>query len=289
MIGVRQVETWVRRRRALRRRFNPYVVGTPVFERSLFFGREALTRVALARLGRGSVSVVGEHRIGKTSFLHHLRSVLLARSDGELPAIPVFVDLESLPGVGLLQALLEETSCVLAAGSPKHAELQLEAAAPSSAWGQLQLCARLLDDLGRHRRRALRLVYLIDEADTLADEMDLAETLAALSAGLRTDVRFVVAGARSRAGALREPGHDEGTFEEVTLTPLSWHEGEALVRCPVSGVFDFEAAAVRRILDRSRLRPYLIQKLSARAVDRMLDDGRTVVRGTDVDAVAIAT
>ena len=151
---------------------------------------------------------------------------------------------------------------------------------------QLSVCGGLLDEIGGRRGLAVRLVYLIDEIDTLADDVNLAETLAALSEGVGAQVRFVIAGARRRASAPGEPGHGRGMFEELDLRPLSAEDGEALARRPVEGVFDFETTAIASILDRSRLRPHLIQRLCARAVDRMLDDGRSVVRRSDVDTVS---
>jgi hypothetical protein len=117
VIGFEQLAAWLRRRQAVRRRFNPYLAGAPVLEASLLFGREASTRRTLGLLELGHVSVVGERRIGKTSFLHHLRTTLVAADDGERN-VPVFVDLESVSGVDLHGRLLEETvlACQQAAG-----------------------------------------------------------------------------------------------------------------------------------------------------------------------------
>ncbi len=287
MIGVEQVGTWVRRRRAVRRRFNPYVVGAPVFDPGLFVGRAASTREVLARLARGNVRVIGEHRIGKTSFLHHLRSLLSLQSASGLDTIPVFVDLESATGADLPEALLEETVDVLAVWSTRGLD-QPPAAGLRSAAERIRLCATLLDEVVSRTGRAARLVYLVDEIDMLADERGVCEALDSLTSGLCAEVRFVTAAARPRAGDLGQPGHHRGRFEDVELPPLSVEDGETLVRKPVAGVFDFEDEAVSMILDRSNRRPYLIQKISARALDRMLDDRRTVVRRSDVDAVSNA-
>ncbi len=284
MTGVGQVGTWVRRRRAVRRRFNPYVVGTPVFDPGLFVGREAATSEVLAWLELGHVRVAGERRIGKTSFLHHLRSRLALRSDDLRDTIPVFVDLESAPAADLLAAVLEETVDVLAVWSRRG--LDPLAAALSGAAERLRLCTRLMDEVLSRTRRKARLVYLIDEIDVLADDRGVCEALDSLDCSLGAEVRFVTAAARPRASDLGSPGPRRRKFEDVELPPLSVEDAEALVRRPVAGVFDFEDEAVAMILDRSRLRPYLIQRISARSLDRMLDDRRTVVRRADVDAVS---
>jgi len=75
-------------RRARKRRYNPYIVGAPVFDRQLFFGREAAIRLTLERLASTSVQLSGERRIGKTSFLHHLELGLREPSSDDCAASP---------------------------------------------------------------------------------------------------------------------------------------------------------------------------------------------------------
>ena len=78
-----------------------------------------------------------------------------------------------------------------------------------------------------------------------------------------------------------------GCLDELELTPLTREEAEALVKAPVAGVFRYQADATERILDLSGLRPYLLQKLCSRAVNRMLEEGRTCIRLCDVDGIGI--
>ena len=52
----------------------------------------------------------------------------------------------------------------------------------------------------------------------------------------------------------------------------------------MAGVFRFQPEAVERILELSRLRPYLVQKYCVQAVGRMLEDGRSTIRLEDVEA-----
>ena len=53
---------------------------------------------------------------------------------------------------------------------------------------------------------------------------------------------------------------------------------------PVAGIYRYEANAVERILEQSRLRPFEIQRRCLYAVHRMLDGDRTTVRLADVEA-----
>jgi hypothetical protein len=73
-------------------------------------------------------------------------------------------------------------------------------------------------------------------------------------------------------------------FDEIELAPFSRQEAEALVREPVAGVFRWRSEAVERVLELSRLKPYLVQKLCVHALNRMLEQGRSTIRLEDVDA-----
>jgi hypothetical protein len=66
----------LRRSRGAARRFNPYIAGAPVLDDDMFYGREKLTARMLSTLHRNSLMITGERRIGKTTFLHHLKRVL---------------------------------------------------------------------------------------------------------------------------------------------------------------------------------------------------------------------
>ena len=74
-------------------------------------------------------------------------------------------------------------------------------------------------------------------------------------------------------------------FDEIELTAFTRDEAEALVRTPVEGYFRYEPQAVEKILSWSELKPYVIQKFCIHAVNRMLEDGRTIVTARDVEAV----
>ncbi len=97
LVGLGWGSQRLRRRRALRLRFNPYIAGAPVLDHQMFYGREKLTRRMLSTLNRNSLMITGERRIGKTTFLHHLKRVLAEDEAGEWRFFPVFVDLQGVP------------------------------------------------------------------------------------------------------------------------------------------------------------------------------------------------
>jgi histone H3/H4 len=72
-------------------------------------------------------------------------------------------------------------------------------------------------------------------------------------------------------------------FDEIEMAAFSREEAEALIREPVAGFFRWRGEAVERILELSRLRPYLIQKYAVHSLNNMLEEGRSTVKLEDVD------
>ncbi len=268
----------------MRLRFNPYVAGAPVFDRRLFVGREQLALSVIGWIGSHSVRLIGERRIGKTTFLHYLRGVLSEASSGELACFPVFVDLESVTPTGLFPAFMEEVLEVASPAPRTRAELRFrvgdERYEPRDFRHDL---GRVIEGLRERMHRPVRLVLLIDEVDAVRDEPERVappwlESL--LDAGSR-EFRVVAAGVGSGA-----PAVSSAILVELELRPLTPEEARELVSRPVARFFRYEPRAVERILELSGLRPYPIQGLCLHAVNRMLDEGRTTVRLADVEAVA---
>jgi hypothetical protein len=287
MIDVARIGGWMRRRRAVRRRFNPYVAGTPVFDSHLFFGREQLAQRTLRLLASRSVKLTGERRIGKTSFLHHLQRVLASENGGERRFVPVFVDLEAVTAPRLFHDLMEETVEALAflprtlAGLRSTGEHDRYQASDFS-----HDLRRVVKELRGRTQEPARLVLLIDEVDALCHDPEAIsdQWLGTLLEERSLELRVVLAGVDGGASGLGEARHRHYPLEELELEPLAPDDAEALVTRPVAGVFRYEPRAVERILQLGHGRPYLLQRLCLRALNRMLDEGRTTVRLADVEA-----
>ncbi len=249
-----------------------------MFDRQLFFGREALARRTLEALGSHSVQLTGERRIGKTSFLHHLQRLLAAANETERRSFPVFVDLEAVTARDLFHALMEEAVLALPVSPRTLAELQFSRRqgtyTAADLAGDLR---RVAEELASCARQPVRLVLLIDEVDAVrAGPAPSSDAwLGRLVSNVTPELRVVLSG----VGPF-------GALEALQLEPLAPGDAEALVREPVAGVFHYERPAVERILEVSGLRPFAIQRLCLHAVNRMLDEGRTTVRVADVEAVS---
>jgi hypothetical protein len=291
VIGLGFAGQMLRRSRARRRRFNPYIAGAPVLDDDMFYGREKLTARMLSTLHRNSLMITGERRIGKTTFLHHLKRVLADDDGGEWRFFPVFIDLQGVPEQGFFLALITETAETLEL-KPQTRE-QLRFAPDVVGYDARDFghdLQRVIGELKTRTPRKVKLALLIDEVDVLNEYSEsvnqrlrgifmksFSENLVAVMSGV---------GIRRRWKSEVSPWYN--FFDEVELKAFSREEAEALVREPVAGIFRWRNDAVERVLELSQLRPYLVQKLCVHALNHMLEQGRSSVRLEDVDAARVA-
>jgi tetratricopeptide (TPR) repeat protein len=287
LVGVGFLTQRVRRRRAMRRRFNPYIAGAPVLDDDMYYGREKLTARMLSTLHRNSLMITGERRIGKTTFLHHLAKVLVADEAGEWRFFPVFVDLQGVPEQAFFHALMAEVVDALAITPETRKRLRLRPESDGYEAREFSHDLQLvIAELKTRTGRRVKLALLIDEVDVLNEYSEsvnqrlrgifmksFSENLVAVMSGV---------GIRRRWKSEGSPWYN--FFDEIVLPPLGREDAEALIREPVAGVFRWKADAVESILELSRLRPYLIQKYCVHAVNRMLERGRSTIRLEDVEA-----
>ncbi|GIK41501.1 MAG: hypothetical protein BroJett011_53340 [Chloroflexota bacterium] len=174
---------------------NPFFHRGPIHDRDYFFGREHATAQALFLLGNGqSISLVGQRRIGKSSFLFHLADPHIFTPSGLDPAQHLFVyldcgSLSTLPPPDLYQVLLEEIGDALAdAGSPFPLNFETDPVHP--------LTYRVFEQTLRNlTRQGWRLIVLLDEFERLSRnphlDPDFFSGLRALTA--RYPVAYVTA------------------------------------------------------------------------------------------------
>ena len=287
LVGLGFTAQLLRRRNAQRRRFNPYIAGAPVLDDDMFYGRAKLTGRILSMLHRNSVMITGERRIGKTTFLHHLRRVLAEDEGTEWRFFPVFVDLQGVPEEAFFHAIQSEVVDTLAPSPATRAALRF---APEPEGYEARDFShdlqQVIAELRTRTTRKVKLALLIDEVDVLNE---YSETVNQRLRGIfmksfSENLVAVMSGVAIRRRWKSEVSPWYNFFDEVELTPFTREEAEALIREPVRGVFRFAPEAVERIVELSRLRPYLVQKLCVHSLNRMLEEGRATVRREDVEA-----
>jgi len=290
LVGMGWVAHRLRRRRAMRRRFNPYIAGAPVLDEHMFYGREKLTARMLSTLHRNSLMITGERRIGKTTFLHHLSKVLASDEAGEWQFFPVFVDLQGVPEETFFHALMAEVADTIDLSAETRASLRLRPEPDGyEARDFSHDLKQVIEELKTRTSRRVKLALLLDEVDVLNEYSEsvnqrlrgifmksFSENLVAVMSGV---------GIRRRWKSEVSPWYN--FFDEIQLSPFSREEAEALIREPVAGIFRWKAEAVERILDLSRLRPYLVQKYCVHSLNHMLEQGRFTVRLEDVEAARV--
>jgi tetratricopeptide (TPR) repeat protein len=288
LLGAGLVVQHARRRRALHRRFNPYIAGAPVMDDNMFFGRRKLMSRILNVLHHNSLMITGERRIGKTTFLYHLKKALETDEGTEYKFFPIFTDLQGVPEQGFFHAVMSDIVDSLALTATTVSALRFrtddEAYDGRDFSHDLQ---RVIEDLKTRTPRRVKLALLIDEVDVLNDYSErINQRLRSIF--MKTFSEHLVA-IMSGVG-IKRVWTSEGSpwynfFDEIELTAFVREEAEALIKEPVEGVFRFEPEAVEAILTHSQLKPYVIQKFCIHAVSRMLEQGHTTVTAGDVDAV----
>ena len=288
LIGAAWWTQRARRRRAMRSRFNPYIAGAPVMTEDLFFGRRKLLARILNVLHHNSLLITGERRIGKTTFLYHLRNSLAADDQTGYRFFPVLTDLQGVPEDAFFHTIMSDIVEALALSPETLASLRFrreEARYDGRDFSHdLQ---RAIDELKTRTPLHVKLAMLVDEVDVL-NEYSERVNQRLRSIFMKTFSEHLVA-VMSGVG-IKRLWTSEGSpwynfFDEIELTAFSREEAEALIREPVEGVFRYESTAVATILEASDLKPYIIQKFCIHAVNRMLEAGRTTVTAADVEAV----
>jgi tetratricopeptide (TPR) repeat protein len=288
LIGLAWLGQRARRRRAMRSRFNPYIAGAPVMTDDLFFGRRKLMARILNVLHHNSLLITGERRIGKTTFLYHLRKALAADDQTDYRFFPVFTDLQGVPEESFFHTIMSDIVEALTLQPDTLAALRFRR--EESRYDGRDFShdlQRVIDELKTRTPQHVKLAMLVDEVDVL-NEYSERVNQRLRSIFMKTFSEYLVA-VMSGVG-IKRLWTSEGSpwynfFDEIELTAFSREEAEALIREPVEGVFRYEATAVAAILDASDLKPYVVQKFCIHAVNHMLEAGRTTVTAADVEAV----
>jgi hypothetical protein len=277
----------LQRRRAIARRFNPYIAGAPVLVEGMFFGRQKLLARILNVLHHNSLMITGERRIGKTTFLYHLKKALESDQALDYRFFPVFTDLQGVSEEDFFHSVMADVVEGLDLSSEVRASLRFRREADSYEGRDFSHdLQRVIEELKTRTSKRVKLALLIDEVDVLNE---FSERINQRLRGIfmKTFSEHLVA-VMSGVG-IRRIWTSEGSpwynfFDEIELSAFTREEAEALVKAPVAGVFRYEPEAVEAILALSRLKPYVIQKLCIHAVNHMLEQRRSTITRDDVDA-----
>lgn len=264
-------------------RRNPYIIGRPITEPELFFGRNTLFQFIEDNLIQGAQVILlhGQRRIGKSSVLAQ---------------IPHFVDLEGFTFVPLSlegdsQKPLAEVLHELARDSLEHFDLIGKVALPTIA--ELKSEPKLFADCFLPTlRKALKtknLVLLLDEFDALANyESDAApgHLFSYLQAEVYEHKELFIIPVVGRQlhelpmllGLFREAPNQEVGF-------LDRRSAEQLITKPAEGLLEYRQDAIAAILELSAGHPYFTQLICFALFTQAREENRWQVTRADVQRV----
>lgn len=277
---------WYRRRRAHMRNFNPYIAGSPVRERDMFYGRDQLLARIEGLVHKNCFMIHGERRIGKTSLLLQLKTNLTKSESSTYSFFPVFIDLQGIREEELFHYFMGE---ILVAASDWPIETnELDFTDDHQNYQSRQFSRdikRIISRLRETTSKHVVVVLLVDEVDVLNEFGDktnqklrgifmkeYAEFLSCVMAGIHLKKEWESSGS---------PWYN--FFEEIPIDALEEKAARRLILKPVRGIFKYQQDAVAHILRSSGGHPYLIQKICVSLVDQSLREKRFFITKQDVE------
>lgn len=247
---------------------NPYIVGNPIRDDSMFFGRREELAFARERLqGQSGVALVfcGERRSGKTSILWQLRQGALGERFR-----PALIDFQALEASGDEEELFLALREMIEDDVPEAEDLD-------TTTGQNPIMAfRRLIEIVQGRLGDGRLVLLFDEYEILdkmiAEGRVSASVISVLSSLLERSppVSMVFTGSRpikDRRNEVWEPLLMRSIYRWVGF--LSEEEARDLCTAPVVDRVNYDFGVLDRILRLTSGQPYYTQVICQSLVDHL--------------------
>ena len=267
---------------------NPYIAGSPVRDKEMYFGRahvfETVKRCLIDASPSQIVVLHGQRRMGKTSTLYQMTY--------HLPEtyIPVLVDLQGLSLDGLPE-LLWDISQVIRRQLRRAAEVSLERADRETwladAQGNIQ---RFFETVGREIGQR-HIVLMIDETMLLADKVaagtlddQVFSALGALMSRLPyLDFCFSIG---SKAGLMKD--EIDSLPRAATSIEIGFLEPDAaraLIQEPAKGLVQYGAEAIETILRLTAGQPYYTQLICHELFDHAQSTGQLIITAADVETI----
>lgn len=272
---------------------NPYIVGNPIRDRSMFFGRQEDLRFLHDRLdtdGREMIVLCGGRRCGKTS-------ILLQVLDGRLGDrfLTVLLDMQQLAelrsDIDLWRAMARRIVARMEErGLPADGLTPPAADDPEPHAAFRRFLEGLAERLGQRK-----LVLLVDEYELIEEHIHhgtlSGDVTLVLSAMLDSTLPLSFLFTGSRRVQERDPAvwsRLMGKAIHRRVSFLALGDAERLIREPVRGRMEYTDDAVRAILRLTAGHPFYTQVICQALVDRMNEKRTTSVEADDVDEVAEA-
>ena len=269
----------------MRRRFNPFIAGEPIFDRELFFGRQKVLNHVLSIIHNNSIMITGERRIGKTSLLIQIKNELLKTRDSNYTFIPIFIDLQGVSQwdffTTLISDIVEQTK-----NSSNSLKLRVHKNKKNYNYRDFNSDFRkIITHISSRYKNSVKLILLIDEADAmnLYDQAVHAQLRRIFMQDFSLNFGAVIAGTDYIQNWNRPESPWWNLFTLVQLKPINKADAKKLIQEPVKGIFKFKDETLEKIIDHTNCKPFLIQQLCIKLVNHALDERRRTIYLEDVN------
>lgn len=267
---------------------NPYIVGNPIEDRRMFFGREddfAFIRTKVAGGGRSQIIVLcGTRRSGKTSILFQIKN---GRLGDEF--IPVLIDMQAMTVQSdgeFLGAIAGEV--VTAVDSPRVSfERDYLARAAENPYNAFQNLIEKLGDALAGRK----LVLMFDEYELFETHIDKGrfstDILRTLASWMESQQGVFIIFTGSDRLENRQPRYWEilGKALHRRISFLSTTDTQRLVNEPLAGIVRHEKGVPESIFELTAGQPFYTQVICQTIVDRLNEVERYNVTHDDIQNV----
>ena len=264
---------------------NPYIVGNPVRNSSMFFGRETefeLVRKRFSEASNGMLLVFcGERRSGKTSILFQIENGRLGPD-----FIPTLIDMQSM-SVESEARFLQRVAAEMVRALPSDTRTRepgLESS-PNPASAFYAFVERVL-----HEHAGKKPILLVDEYELFEDKIEagtLTPDILSVLAGLMEKHPFfmVFTGSQPLEERKREYWQILGRSIYRRISYLQQSDAYRLIQKPVAGTISFPNGVLERIYRLASGQPFYIQAICQNLIDYLNDHKTNVVTLDDLENV----
>ncbi len=268
---------------------NPYIVGNPIEDRRMFFGRvddfEFINKKVTGNRKGGIIVLCGSRRSGKTSILFQIKGGRLGEQ-----FLPVLVDMQSITARNdheFLQTLATEIASAFGERASLITEgfLQRLEANPLLAFNEFT--GKVSETLGDRN-----LILMFDEYELFESHIERdrfsADVLNLLAYWMEnTDGIFFLFTGSDKLEE-RDPRYWDSFLGKALHRRISFlRRGDTLrlIHDPVEGLVEYEEGVEDGIIDLTAGQPFYTQVLCQSIVDHLNESGKNTVSADDVDTV----
>jgi len=268
---------------------NPYIVGNPIEDRRMFFGRvedfEFINKKVTGNRKGGIIVLCGSRRSGKTSILFQIKGGRLGER-----FLPVLVDMQSITAQNdreFLQTLASEVASALGERDSLVTESFLQRLETNPLLAFNEFTAKVSEMLGDRNLMLMFDEYELFESHIERDRFS-ADVLNLLAYWMEnTDGIFFLFTGSDKLEE-RDPRYWDSFLGKALHRRISFlrrNDTLRLIHDPVEGIVEYEEGVEDEIIDLTAGQPFYTQVLCQSIVDHLNESGKNTVSAGDVETV----